>query len=77
MRRASAGEAWSYTPETNEMLTALAVLPFKQRVAVTLRFWADWTDEQIAEALDCAPATVRVLVHRGLNALRTELREEA
>jgi RNA polymerase sigma factor (sigma-70 family) len=77
MRRATAGVPSTYTAETDEMLGALAVLPFKQRVAVTLRFWADWTDDQIAEALGCAPATVRVLVHRGLNALRTELREES
>lgn len=76
MRRATAGQATSYTPETNEMLGALATLPYKQRAAVTLRFWADWTDEQIAEALDCAPTTVRVLVHRGLGALRTELGAE-
>jgi RNA polymerase sigma factor (sigma-70 family) len=76
MRRATAGQASSYTPETNEMLGALAALPYKQRAAVTLRFWADWTDEQIADALDCAPATVRVLVHRSLTALRVELREE-
>jgi RNA polymerase sigma factor (sigma-70 family) len=77
MHRATAGEPSSYSAETNEILGALAVLPFKQRVAVTLRFWADWTDEQIADALECAPATVRVLVHRGLNVLRTELREDA
>lgn len=77
LRRATAGEVSSYTPATNEMLGALASLPYKQRAAMTLRFWADWTDEQIADALGCAPATVRVLVHRGLGVLRTELREEA
>lgn len=77
MRRATAGEGSTYTVETSEMLGALAVLPYKQRAAVTLRFWADWTDEQIAAALDCAPATVRVLVHRGLASLRAELQEEA
>lgn len=77
MRRVAAGDASSYTPETSEMLGALASLPYKQRAAVTLRFWADWSDDQIAEALDCAPTTVRVLVHRGLNVLRTELCEEA
>ena len=76
VRRATAGEATSYTPATDEMLSALAVLPYKQRAAVTLRFWADWTDEQIAEALDCAPATVRVLVHRGLATLRDHLQTE-
>ena len=55
------------------MLDSLAALPYKQRAAVSLRYWADWTDGQIAEALDCAPATVRVLLHRGLTALRKEI----
>jgi RNA polymerase sigma factor (sigma-70 family) len=75
MRRATAGQPTSYTPATNEMLDALAVLPYKQRAAVTLRYWADWTDEQIGEALGCAPATVRVLVHRGIAALKQEISE--
>jgi RNA polymerase sigma factor (sigma-70 family) len=75
IRRATGGEPTSYTQSTNEMLDALAGLPYKQRAAVTLRYWADWTDEQIAEALDCAPATVRVLVHRGIAALKQEIME--
>lgn len=73
--RWAAGQATSYTESTNEMLDALAVLPFKQRAAVTLRYWADWTDEQIAEALQCAPASVRVLLHRGIAALKKEIAE--
>jgi RNA polymerase sigma factor (sigma-70 family) len=73
MRRAAAGEPTSYTPATNEMLDALATLPYKQRAAVTLRYWADWTDEQIGEAIGCAPTTVRVLVHRGIGALKEEI----
>jgi RNA polymerase sigma factor (sigma-70 family) len=55
------------------MLGALATLPYKQRAAVALRYWDDWTDDQIADALGCAPATVRVLVHRALATLRTEI----
>jgi RNA polymerase sigma factor (sigma-70 family) len=72
-RRATAGAATSFTPETSEMLELLARLPFKQRAAVTLRFWADWTDADIAAALDVAETSVRVLVHRGIATLRTEL----
>jgi RNA polymerase sigma factor (sigma-70 family) len=56
------------------MLDSLAGLPYKQRAAVTLRYWADWDDEQIAEALGCAPATVRVLVHRAIGTLRETVR---
>ena len=60
---------------TGEMLAALASLPYKQRAAVSLRYWADWTDDQIAEALECAPSSVRVLLHRGLAALKKEIAE--
>ena len=73
--RATAGAATSYTEPTQEMLDLLTALPYRQRAAVTLRFWADWTDEQIADALGCAPASVRVLVHRGIAALRADLKE--
>jgi RNA polymerase sigma factor (sigma-70 family) len=73
MHRVAAGEPTSYTQATSEMLGALATLPYKQRAAVTLRFWADWTDEQIGEALGCAPTTVRVLVHRAVATLKVEI----
>jgi RNA polymerase sigma factor (sigma-70 family) len=73
--RATAVQALVYSEPTHDMLDALAVLPYKQRAAVTLRYWADWTDEQIAESLDCAPASVRVLLHRGIAALKKEIAE--
>ena len=75
VRLATAGAATSYTAETNEMMDALATLPYKQRAAVTLRYWSDWTDEQIGEALGVAPASVRVLLHRGIAALKKEISE--
>jgi RNA polymerase sigma factor (sigma-70 family) len=75
MTRSVAGQPTSYTQTTNETLDALNTLPYKQRAAVTLRYWADWTDEQIAEALDVAPSSVRVLLHRGLNTLKKEISE--
>jgi RNA polymerase sigma factor (sigma-70 family) len=74
-RLAFAGAATSYSAETNEMMDALATLPYKQRAAVTLRYWSDWTDEQIGEAVGVAPASVRVLLHRGLAALKKEISE--
>jgi len=73
--RSVAGQSSSYTQPTNDMLDALATLPYKQRAAVSLRYWADWTDEQIADALECAPTSVRVLLHRGLAALKKEIAE--
>ena len=57
------------------MLDAPGGLPYRRRAAVSLRYWADWTDDQIADALDCSPSSVRVLLHRGLAALRKEIAE--
>lgn len=76
MRRASAGTVTTYTDPTRETLALLNGLPYQQRAAVTLRFWADWTDADIAAALGVAEPTVRVLVHRAIATLRTELTHE-
>lgn len=61
---------------TVETLELLAGLPYKQRAAIVLRFWADWSDADIAKALACRASTVRVLVHRGVMALRSDITEE-
>lgn len=60
-------------PETPLVLDVLARLPYRQRAALVLRFYADWPDDQIAEHLGCRPATVRSHVHRGLDAMRKVL----
>jgi RNA polymerase sigma factor (sigma-70 family) len=46
------------------------MLTVRQRAAVVLRYLCDLSDDEIAEALACQPATVRSLVHRGLARLR-------
>ena len=56
--------------ETPIVLDTLATLPYRQRVALVLRFYEDRPDTEIAEILRCQPATVRSLVHRGLATLR-------
>jgi RNA polymerase sigma factor (sigma-70 family) len=48
-------------------------LPTKQRAAVVLRYYEDLPDAEIAEILDCSPATVRSQIHRALATLRTTL----
>jgi len=63
-------------PATIEVLDVLARLPYRQRAAVVLRFWDDWPSADIAAALGCREVTVRVLVHRGLAALRHQLTPE-
>jgi RNA polymerase sigma-70 factor (sigma-E family) len=51
--------------------SALLGLPLRQRTALVLRYFEDLPDATIAELLRCRPATVRSLVARGLEALRT------
>jgi RNA polymerase sigma factor (sigma-70 family) len=65
-----------WSAPTRQVVAALESLPTRQRTALLLRYWADWSDDQVADALDCAPSTVRVLAHRGLATLRRILPEE-
>lgn len=48
----------------------LLELPPKQRAAVVLRYYADYTDRQIAETLGCSEPTVRSQISRALANLR-------
>ena len=55
--------------EARELLDALAHLGARQRAALVLRFYADLSEAEVAEALGCRPGTVKSLVHRGLRNL--------
>jgi RNA polymerase sigma factor (sigma-70 family) len=48
----------------------LAALPERQRAAVVLRYFYDYSDQQIADALQCRIGTVRSLISRALAGLR-------
>jgi RNA polymerase sigma factor (sigma-70 family) len=50
---------------------AFDVLSARQRVAVVLRYYHGFSDEEIAAELECPPATVRTLLSRALKRLRT------
>lgn len=52
---------------------ALMELPYRQRAAIVLRFYCDLPDEEIAEVLGCATGTVRSLISRGLESLRSSI----
>ncbi len=56
--------------EAREMLDALAELPYMQRAALALRYYEDFSERQIADALGCRPGTVKSHLHRGLARLR-------
>jgi RNA polymerase sigma-70 factor (sigma-E family) len=54
---------------------ALGRLSSRQRTAIVLRFYEDLSEDAIAQILRCRPATVRSLVARGVQSLRSELQE--
>jgi RNA polymerase sigma-70 factor (sigma-E family) len=54
----------------DEIWTALAALPPQQRAVLVLRYYEDLDDAAIADAIGCAPATVRGHAARALNRLR-------
>jgi RNA polymerase sigma-70 factor (sigma-E family) len=59
--------------EQDAVWALCATLPAKQRAAVVLRYYEDLPDAEIAEILECSPATVRSQIHRALASLRTTL----
>jgi RNA polymerase sigma factor (sigma-70 family) len=56
--------------------SALRHLPTRQRAAIVLRYYNDLPDEEIASILGCRPGTVRSLLSRGLEALRSIVQQE-
>jgi RNA polymerase sigma-70 factor (sigma-E family) len=59
--------------ERAALIGRLAALPPKQRAVIVLRYYADFSDEQIAQVLSCRPVTVRTQASRALKALRVQL----
>ena len=63
----------SLSLEASEMIDVLMTLPFKQRAVLVLRYWGDWTEAEIAEAVGCRPGSVKSHASRGLATLRKEV----
>ncbi|HET8617959.1 MAG TPA: sigma-70 family RNA polymerase sigma factor [Acidimicrobiales bacterium] len=57
------------------LAAALARLPVDQRSVVVLRYYLDWSLDQIAAGLGIAPGTVKSRLHRALRRLENSLRE--
>jgi RNA polymerase sigma-70 factor (sigma-E family) len=83
LRSRSAGERVGLSavdgasPDTAELVDVrdtvwrlLATLPRQQRAVLVLRLFEDLTDDEIADALGCRPATVRAYAARALASLR-------
>ena len=56
-----------------ELLSIVARMSYDHRAVLTLRYWADLSDEDIAAAMGITQATVRTRVHRAIKLLRKEL----
>jgi RNA polymerase sigma factor (sigma-70 family) len=54
---------------------AIDGLPPRQRSVLVLRYFVDYNDDEIAQVLNCRPATVRSLAHRALKSIRSTLGE--
>jgi len=55
------------------VVDVLLHLPYRQRAVLVLRYWGDWSEVEIAEALGCRSGTVKTLASRGLARLRKEI----
>jgi RNA polymerase sigma-70 factor (sigma-E family) len=63
--------------ERDEMWRALLRLPARQRAAIVLRFYEDLSESATADLLRCPVGTVKSLVSRGLDRLRSEVTRDA
>jgi RNA polymerase sigma-70 factor (sigma-E family) len=57
-----------------ELLTALAGLPARQRAVIVLRYWEDLPEAEVAVMLGCSAGTVKSTASRGLARLREATR---
>jgi RNA polymerase sigma factor (sigma-70 family) len=55
------------------VLDAVHRLPQRQQEVVVLRYYADLSERQIADALDISVGSVKAHAHRAVSALRTTL----
>lgn len=68
-------EAFS-DPNTVEIMEVVARLPKRQRAAIVLRYVTDWSELDIAHALNCRPGTVKSLLSRARIRLAKELNDD-
>ena len=59
--------------DLDDMEKALRALPLDQRAVVVLRYYMDWSQEEIAGALGIPVGTVKSRIHRGLRRLEQEV----
>jgi RNA polymerase sigma-70 factor (sigma-E family) len=62
--------------EHQRIVAALALLPARQREAITLRFYLDLSEAETAAAMRVSAGSVKTHVHRGLTALHQHIDQE-
>ena len=70
---ASAEERALNSEATSSMITALGRLPQRQREVLTMRYYLDLSEAEIADALGISAGSVKAHAHRGLAALRDRM----
>jgi RNA polymerase sigma factor (sigma-70 family) len=66
--RSATSHSDRYTDDS--LLKGLDSLPLRQRTAIILRYYGQYSEQEIAHALNCRPGTVKSLLSRGLASLR-------
>jgi RNA polymerase sigma factor (sigma-70 family) len=74
---ASAPEPSEADGDDGSLAVAMAALPRRQRQVVALRYLADLSETQVAEALGLSVGSIRTHLRRGLAALRITLTSPA
>jgi RNA polymerase sigma factor (sigma-70 family) len=57
----------------DRLIAALGRLPRRQREVLTLRYYLDLSEAQIADALSISAGSVKAHAHRGLAGLRSDV----
>jgi DNA-directed RNA polymerase specialized sigma24 family protein len=73
--RVAASSAEYLDPDLTDVIVvraAVASLPERQRAAIALRYFADLSVHETAEALGCPEGTVKTLTRDALRALRAQ-----
>jgi RNA polymerase sigma factor (sigma-70 family) len=64
------GDGAGERAERSRIVEALRRLPPRQRAVIVLRYFEDWSEEQIADQLDVSRGTVKSQASKGLASLR-------
>ncbi len=62
-------------PVDEDLRRAMLSLTADQRAVIALRFYLDWSIEDVATALGKAPGTVRAVTHQAMERLRASLKD--